>query len=542
MILCAQSPQRTTGDSVPSRHAAEPIQCAAPGDGTIDATNAIQACIDAGGMIAEHNPFLKGAPIVIPGGTCIYVPPGKYRITKPLIYYSASCITGSGDGTEFIFSPKDPHSNFLQPDSSKVAWGHMTDTLKLKNFLAVAINQNANDGLHLDNTSRIFAEGLNIVGFHHYNISITQSAANHSGSFYNMLLNDRSFNAGTANLLIDTDASSTQIVGGVYRDSPDAPFKDFNVITKSQAVSMFGPSLEGNVRKAQVYAGGPTSIYGCYDEVPAGGHAPVVLADMAPSTHLTGGVAVSNCLMGGGVSLEGWNITSSDTRQTVIQAPNMLDAGNPKWQDLIENGSFEHGTYKWGQLNNRKQGTLTADTGHTYNSSYSLLLKSDSMGDNSAYYTIPGAQLTRYVGRRLYFTFLVHVDKSKQTITLGDYGAGNTTSKLISRPQVNLGDGWKLWVIDYPVIHASDLTIYLNQADAVRSAEVYIGAVNAYLDGYEVSPSNRESITKYRCTEPPMSGIWTLGDICWNSNPQEPNSIGYWINVASGSPGKWAAK
>ncbi len=518
------------------------MPCNAPGDGVTDATGAVQGCIDRGGTLRETNPYLNGATVLATGGVCIYLSPGKYLITRPLFYNSGSCITGTGDGTEFLFSPGSGQANFLEPNPEKSAWSHLHDTVRLSNFLVVARNRNAQDGFHFDNSERIFMENVNVIGFPRYNISITQSADTESGSYYNMLINVRSLDGGLANLYIDTPANSTQIIGGVYRDSPNAPFKKFNVITKAQATSMFGPSLEGNVKSAQVDAEGPTSIYGCYNEVPAGGHAPVVLADMGFQAGETGGVAVNNCLLGGGIALKGWDIAHSDELQTSIRAPNRLDTGNPKWQDLIENGSFEHGTYKWGQLNGRHQGTITAGTAETYNSKYSLELQSNGAGNNSAYTTIPGGMLTSYLGRRLYFTFLIHTDKNKQSIQLGNYGAGNTSSKLISRPLADLGNGWKLWVIDYPVLRAQDLTIYLNQASAVPGATVYLGAVNAYLDGYELSPPNRERTEKYDCVAPPATGIWRIGDICWNSNPHGPSPIGYWINVEVGRPGKWVAK
>jgi hypothetical protein len=39
-------------------------------------------------------------------------------------------------------------------------------------------------------------------------------------------------------------------------------------------------------------------------------------------------------------------------------------------------------------------------------------------------------------------------------------------------------------------------------------------------------------------TEPPMAGAFNLGDIVWNSNPQQGRYIG-WVCIKEGSPGLW---
>jgi hypothetical protein len=41
-------------------------------------------------------------------------------------------------------------------------------------------------------------------------------------------------------------------------------------------------------------------------------------------------------------------------------------------------------------------------------------------------------------------------------------------------------------------------------------------------------------------TAPPVSGIWALGSIIWNSNPSLGAPVG-WVCIAAGVPGTWAA-
>jgi hypothetical protein len=50
-----------------------------------------------------------------------------------------------------------------------------------------------------------------------------------------------------------------------------------------------------------------------------------------------------------------------------------------------------------------------------------------------------------------------------------------------------------------------------------------------------ISFANKKFITG---TEPPISGIYYKGDICWHSNPSEEGNVG-WICILDGTPGEW---
>lgn len=122
--------------------------------------------------------------------------------------------------------------------------------------------------------------------------------------------------------------------------------------------------------------------------------------------------------------------------------------------------------------------------------------------------------------------------------------ANDDTLELTSN-SVNASDSFKVKVKDVQELALSEQNLTLgNRNNTTRQVNVYGKvAVNITNPDPEAAFSVDGPVVmfgkKFATGDAyPEHGMWSKGDICWNTNPQESSYVG-WICTVSGTPGQW---
>lgn len=134
------------------------------------------------------------------------------------------------------------------------------------------------------------------------------------------------------------------------------------------------------------------------------------------------------------------------------------------------------------------------------------------------------------------------------SITTNNIVIGDDIATIsLSGADINASDVLSLSVANQRVLNANKDTITIGSDKTKAQTVKIIGnlsigvnnpdpSVDLTVKG-DISFANKKFSTG---TTPPISGVHTKSDICWNSNPT-PNGVVGWICVASGAPGIWNA-
>ena len=128
---------------------------------------------------------------------------------------------------------------------------------------------------------------------------------------------------------------------------------------------------------------------------------------------------------------------------------------------------------------------------------------------------------------------------------LGSIAADSITVKSLAVQSLSGISSFAVNVDDHQAFYADDLKIEIgNKLNSRRAVKVFgqlsVGisnpdpTVDLAVKG-NISFADKKFITG---TGAPVSGLFSKGDICWNSNPSEFSYIG-WVCVATGEPGTW---
>jgi hypothetical protein len=496
----------------------------AVGDGVADDTAAIQAALSSVGKLTITNPYLQSFTLSSVGGATVLFPPGKYLVTDTLMYGSSTKIVGQRFGAVIVFSPPSPkHLFVINPDL--YAWSTETETFTMEDLWLLAGNSNALDGIHAVNTNKARFKNVHVRGFSGNGFYLGGTG------YYNILEGCEGYN-NYVNVYLDSIANSTQIIGGTYSHSATY-FVPYNIINKTASLFVSGASLEGNVTIAQIQDTGPgTTIVGSYVEVPGGVGTvkPVVQRDMSATYNYYGGGQTMG-LIDPQVAFTNFDQVASDVTQTINVEPSMFDVGSPLWVDVIPNGRMSKGLYNWFQSVGSNHGTITHDPATLWGGFGSLKLTSNGGGDNALVGVFNN--VSNYINRRLYITAVVKTDANSQSEQFFAYGAGNTLIKISALTKVDYGNGWKMYVVDLPILSSAPLVVQLTQTSAVNGAVAWVTAIHAYVDGYPYLPWGNNN--RYTGTTYPSSGTWSLGDIFWNTAPMGTGYVG-WVYATNSSP------
>lgn len=487
--------------------------------GATDSTAAIQSMMNAAGTFAENNPFLANATVTTPGGGVVHLKQGIYKVTGTLLYRSGMIFEGDGDGTQIQFCPTVSGTDLFSPDTNHWAWNNSMEKPIFRNFSisippGCATASDARYAFNMTNANRSEINSVKVgsgftIAFYY---TLTSTAGQ---GYYNTIYNPWVFGALTNALYVDgpptvANASggnnSINVYGGDFRDIGGSFSKSYCVVNKAQSLNLYGTALECNVTSAQVDAEGPTGLYGGYSENPGQANAaPIIDVDDAVANRITGG-SVMQGYLGGIVRMHNVvqtaQVPSADA-SAVIQ-PMELNQGSPVpiTSQMIVNANMDAASSGWSAAASGLPTNGTCAQSSTYSlagfSTHSYAMVNTGAGTLTCGQTIPYTALAPYTGSDIMIAIWLKTDGTQNILlsfygACGSYGSGTgCQGAQISQPVVIRDDGWSEYVMDVPIVSATDatqaLTFYVEQTGAAANTTLYIGGANAYVGGWEAFP------------------------------------------------------